>query len=137
MKNTSQDNNTRTNGLQSELTTLRRELISAKKVAKAAEQEHQTREIRLARALEECEKFKGVLARATDQTKDEGVKARRENDSLRKQVRTLERQRAELLTAFKKQVKMIECLKKQKCHIEAAKLLSFTEEEFVKVLDWE
>ena len=124
-------------GLKTELARTKRELTAANKVAKAAEKEHQSREIRLSRALEECDKFKAVLAKATADTKNTGTDARRENDKLQKQVRTLERQRAELLTAFKKQVKLIDCLKKQKCHVEAAKLLSFTEEEFVKVLDWE
>lgn len=46
----------------------------------------------------------------------------------------LERQRSELIAAFKKQGKLINVLKKQKIHVETARLLQFTEEEFVTAL---
>jgi hypothetical protein len=91
---------------------------------------------RLSRALEECDKFKKTLQDATDETKGMGTDYRKDKEKLKSQVRALERQRGELLTAFKKQCKLIEVLKRQKVHTEAAKLLEFTEEEFVKVLDW-
>ena len=32
---------------------------------------------------------------------------------------------------------LVPILKRQKLHMEAAKMLSFTEEEFVKTLDWD
>lgn len=57
-------------------------------------------------------------------------------DSAEAKNKLLERQKADLIAAFKKQLRLIDVLKRQKAHLEAAKLLSFTEEEFVKALDW-
>lgn len=74
----------------------------------------------------------------------------------------LKKQKAELIVGFKKQLKLIDILKRQKVsvstmmmhnlfivfhrtlggflclqmHFEAAKLLSFAEDEFMKALDW-
>ncbi len=57
-------------------------------------------------------------------------------DSVEAKNKLLERQKADLIAAFKKQLRLIDVLKRQNAHLEAAKLLSFIEEEFVKALDW-
>jgi hypothetical protein len=114
----------------------RRDLTASQKVVNAAQNEHKGKEIRLQRALEECEKYKNVLAKATEETREGGADSRKMSAKFEMKIKSLERQRAELLIAFKKQMKLIDVLKRQKVHVEAAKLLSFTEEEFVKILAW-
>ena len=48
----------------------------------------------------------------------------------------MQKQKLELIQAFKKHLKLIDILKKQKMHLEAAKLLQFTEQEFLNALEW-
>ena len=42
---------------------------------------------------------------------------------------------AELLSAFRKQAKLVELLKRQRVHMEAARMLAFTEEEFARAVE--
>ena len=53
---------------------------------------------------------------------------------LRGEVRSLESQRAELLNVVKKQNRLIDVLRRQKMHLEAAKMLQITEDEFRRAL---
>lgn len=53
------------------------------------------------------------------------------------ELRKVTNQRDTLVVALKKQFKLIEVLKQQKAHLEAARWLQFTEEEFLKIVDAE
>merc|ERR1712060_897183 len=101
---------------------------------KKLEAELSTKETRINRLTEECEKQKASLKDLSGADRDRAGGDRREIDRLSGEVRKLERQRGELVAAFKKQMKLIEVLKRQRAHMEAAKVLSFTEEEFIRVL---
>ena len=54
---------------------------------------------------------------------------------LRRERAKLLSQRAEMVAAFKKQMRLIDVLKRQKTHLEAARMLQFTEQEFTAALD--
>lgn len=115
---------------------LERELGVAKRAAKQADTAKMSLEVRLHRALEEVSKQKEAARQARIQSKDLGEGQKLEVARLEAQSQRLERQKMELLSAFKKQLKLIDVLKRQKFHVEAARLLAFTEEDFVKTLDW-
>eukprot|EP00128_Syssomonas_multiformis_P013307 Colp12_sorted_trinity150504_noHs@19442 len=127
----------------SKLTVAQTEVAAAKKESETLERnlkqvqaDASSLEVRLNRALEEAERYKKLSHKAHVEAKDEGSEARRVVDRLMVENKRLEKQKGELMQAFKKQLKLIDVLKRQKVHIEAARMLQFTEEEFVKTLDW-
>merc|ERR1712013_236896 len=91
--------------------------------------------IRLDRALEDAEKYKNLLARYKNENKNSSELFNADMANLKKENRVLIKQKNELLSAFKKQLKLIDILKKQKIHLESAKVLQFTESQFIKTLD--
>ena len=113
-----------------------RERLAAR-ARKADARETKSRDVRLNRALEEVDKYRHMLAEARDAGKGGDASVRRERDELRGEARRLERQKTELVAAFKKQMKLVDVLKKQKIHLEAARAVQFTEEEFMRVLEEE
>lgn len=100
-----------------------------------SEQDASAKDVRLNRLAEECERYKTQLRDVSNQGRDKNASDRRETDKLTVEVRKLERQRTELVNAFKKQMKLIDVLKRQRAHVEAARVLSFTEEEFIRILE--
>jgi hypothetical protein len=71
----------------------------------------------LNRAIEELEKYKTQLkeAKVTELSKSDNLK--KDMDRMIEENRKLERQRNELMQAFKKQMKLIDVLKRQKMNL--------------------
>uniref|UniRef100_A0A3B1JFB0 Testis expressed 9 n=1 Tax=Astyanax mexicanus TaxID=7994 RepID=A0A3B1JFB0_ASTMX len=114
----------------------KKELEGMKRAQKQASSSHSAMEVRLNRALEEAEKSKAQLGKIKQSSKDSANQEQQRIEMLQAENKKLEKQKAELIIGFKKQLKLIDILKRQKMHFEAAKMLSFTEEEFMKALDW-
>ncbi|XP_062845816.1 testis-expressed protein 9 [Trichomycterus rosablanca] len=123
-------------GLRQQVATLQKELESIKRAQKQAASTHSATEVRLNRALEEAEKSKAELNKLKQSSKDCVNQEQQRMEALQAENKKLEKQKAELIVGFKKQLKLIDVLKRQKMHFEAARMLSFTEEEFIKALDW-
>ncbi|CAN8187729.1 unnamed protein product [Coccothraustes coccothraustes] len=132
----SQEANKKTEGLQQEVTALEKELESVKRAQKQAAATQSAAEVRLNRALEEVEKYKVELNKLKQSNKDVANQELKMIEELKTENKKLQKQKGELIAGFKKQLKLIDILKRQKMHIEAAKMLSFTEEEFMKALEW-
>ena len=80
--------------------------------------------------------FPSQLAALRAAKAEEAETQRSECGKLEAKVSRLERQKSELLGAFKKQAKLVDVLRRQRVHVEAARALAFTEEEFMRTLDW-
>ena len=70
-----------------------------------------------------------VVSNTAQQMKD------KENEKLIQENKKLEKQKNDLYVAFKKSLKLCSILKKQKVHLENARLLAFTEEEFKNLIE--
>ncbi|KAF7464422.1 testis-expressed sequence 9 protein [Marmota monax] len=114
----------------------KKELENKRRLQKQAASTQSTTEVRLNRALEEAEKYKLELSKLRQNNKDIANEEHKKIEMLKSENKKLEKQKGELIIGFKKQLKLIDVLKRQKMHIEAAKMLSFTEEEFMKALEW-
>uniref|UniRef100_UPI0037E9A4B7 testis-expressed protein 9 n=1 Tax=Semicossyphus pulcher TaxID=241346 RepID=UPI0037E9A4B7 len=123
-------------GLQVQVSALNKEIENQNRSQKQAAAVHGTVEVRLNRALEEVEKLKSQLNKMKQMNKDKTSEEHQSKENLLAENKMLKKQKAELIVGFKKQLKLIDILKRQKMHFEAAKLLSFTEDEFMKALDW-
>ncbi|XP_058238308.1 testis-expressed protein 9 isoform X2 [Hemibagrus wyckioides] len=131
-----EDSNRTCDGLRSQVTALQKEVEGMKRAQKQASSSHNATEVRLNRALEEAERSKAELNKLKQSSRDLANQEQQKIESLQAENKKLEKQKAELLTGFKKQLKLIDILKRQKMHYEAARMMSFTEEEFMKALDW-
>ena len=61
----------------------------------------------------------------------EEISEEKKNDVV---IKHLKKQRSELFAVIHKQVKLIDVLRQQRSHVEAATLLSITENDFLKVV---
>ena len=121
--------------LERELSLLRKTDAEAAKREKSIAGDQRSKDVRLNRALEELERTKAQLKQLRDDKEGSGQGARAEAARLAAENTRLRKRQSELILAFKKQAKLIDVLKRQKLHVEAATMLSFTEEEFSKTLE--
>jgi len=120
---------------ENELATLRKELNKEDQQRRSQTTEHTNMNVRLNRALEDAQKYKDVLAKHKQDAKESADQAKKQLSKALAANRTLERQKTELMGAFQKQLKLIDILRRQKAHVEAAKVLQFSEQEFLKALE--
>lgn len=135
-KKIAEDSKTKTESLENQLASAKKELDQLNRNQKQQASTQSATEVRLNRALEEIERYKEQLSRSKNSSRETTDQEKRKVDQLLAENKRLEKQKNELMAGFKKQLKLIDILKRQKMHVEAAKMLAFSEEEFVKALEW-
>ncbi|KAJ3347516.1 Golgin sub A member 2 [Kappamyces sp. JEL0680] len=118
-----------------ELARVKKENENQTRQSKQSEQEMHARDVKLNRALDEVERLKSLSGQKEAEFKDKLEAGKRTAEDLFAENKRLQKQKAELLNGFKKQCQLIEVLKRQKMHVEAAKILQFTEEEFMRTIN--
>nr|XP_015808501.2 testis-expressed protein 9 [Nothobranchius furzeri] len=118
----------KSDGLQLQVSALQKEIENLNRSQKQAAAVHITVEVRLNRALEEVEKLRSELDKTKKINKDQISKELQSKENLLAENKMLKKQKLEIIVGFKKQLKLIDILERQKMHLEAAKLLSFTED---------
>jgi hypothetical protein len=89
--------------------------------------------VRLRRAEAELKSAQAELAELRKARDGDGAAA--DASRYAEENKALVKQRAELLQCLRKQSKLIDVLKRQKLHLEAAKMLQLTEQDFTNALD--
>ena len=103
--------------LRAQLTAAQRDSQGVAKASRAAESTSAALDARLARATEEAERSRTLLHTERAEAADKEKELRGRIESLGAQLKRAERQRGELLAAFKKQMKLIDILKRQRIHV--------------------
>ena len=116
---------------------LRKENDSMKKEFKKSQIEHGQLEVKVNRQIEEIDKLKVELSKQMIGKKDSNEQEKSKIEHLSAENKRLQKQKQELVQAFRKQMKLIDVLKRQKMHLEAAKVLQFAEQEFLSALEWQ
>ena len=120
-----------------DISALQKELETTKRELKILTQSNNNLEKRLFRSNEELESARNTISALKANEREQKESTRLELEAKDKQVKSLKKQRADLLNAYKKQLFLIDNLKRQNVCLEQAKLISMSEKEFTKLLDWD
>ncbi|KAK2945049.1 hypothetical protein BLNAU_20062 [Blattamonas nauphoetae] len=121
--------------LEAQVSALRKENDSLAKEHRTSSVSASAKENKMNRAFEEAEGLKQQLKSLENEKRELVSKARTQEEAFRSELRSFQKQKTELILAFRKQQKLIDVLKRQKMHLEASKLFSFTEDEFNKLIE--
>ncbi|GLV44691.1 uncharacterized protein CBL_20604 [Carabus blaptoides fortunei] len=121
---------------EAEVSALRKENDTLKNELKTTNTNCANYELRINKLIEELERCRASLKTSKRIEKELRDAHRKELNELAAANKCLKKHIVELSTGFRKQMLLIDNLKKQKMYLESTKLLQIREDEFSKILDW-
>jgi DNA repair exonuclease SbcCD ATPase subunit len=121
--------------LRTENNRLHQEVDSLKSLVSEAENKSISREMKMKRALDDFTKMKNALSESNINSGRKWDESDELIMTLRENIRELETQKKDLITGFKKQMLLIDALKKQKEHLEACIKLEVVDKDFSTALE--
>ncbi|KAK2575670.1 hypothetical protein KPH14_012064 [Odynerus spinipes] len=115
---------------------LKKDMEGLKKEIKTLSNQLNNYDLRLNRSLEENEKLKNTIKFNRLEEKELRDQVRKLTEEKKQEIKHLEKQRLELHRAFKKQLLLIDNLKKQNAFLIAFERVQLAEEDFSKLLSW-
>lgn len=115
---------------------LKKDLESTKKELKSAGILNNSQDKKIFKLQEEIEGARQRLHVAKEMEKEQQMAAKQERIFFEEQSTQMAKQRTKLLAAYKKQLLLIDNLKRQNVCLEQAKLMEFAEKDFTKLLEW-
>lgn len=119
-----------------ELSELRKDFDSVKKELKTTTQSNTILEKRLLKTQFDYEASKSRVIILEKGEREFQERLREDRNFWEKQIKILKKQRLDLISGYKKQMMLLNNLKKQNLCLEQAKLIDFSEKEFTKILEW-
>lgn len=116
-----------------ELASMKAKVDGSAKAVKQAQKDAAAMEDKLRAVTAELDKLRSEQGKMI-QCEAERDRFHETAERIAQENRSLEKQRSDLVAAFRAQAKLIDVLKRQKAHLESAKLLEISEQEFVRVL---
>lgn len=136
LENVNSDTLTNRQVLSNENIALKKDVESLKKEVKILTQQANNYDLRLNRVLESNEKLKSTLKSTQMEEKELRNQIRKLQEDKRLSIKNLEKQRSELVQAFKKQLLLVDNLKRQNMYLMASEQIRLTEGDFAKLLEW-
>lgn len=119
-----------------DLASLNKEMSMLKKELKEVNRLHSVLEKRFVKSQDDLEHAKKNVTNSQECERQLRAVNHQQRNFFEEQIKILSKQRAGLISAYKKQLLLLDNFKRQNLCLEQAKLLQIAEKDFLKILDW-